>query len=75
MNRGWFLALTFAGSFPWSVGLAAGGYKLGENYDRLREWMRPADIPIAIVLVALVGWFLYRHVRRAFATSPGQPGP
>jgi hypothetical protein len=38
-----FTAYTFAGSFPWSVGLAAAGYVLGENWEDLRNWMRPAD--------------------------------
>lgn len=70
MHRGAFLVLTFLGSFPWSLALAAGGYQLGENYERLRAWMRPADIPILVVLVALAAWFGYRHVRRAFETEP-----
>lgn len=74
MNRGSFLLLTFVGSFLWSVALAAGGYKLGENYERLRAWMRPFDIPILIVGAALVAWFVYRHVRRAFATDPEAVG-
>lgn len=69
MNRASFLVLTFLGSFLWSLALAAGGYKLGENYERLRAWMRPADIPILVVIVALVAWFGYRHVRRAFETE------
>ncbi len=73
MNRGIFLALTFLGSFPWSVALAAGGYKLGENYERLRNWMRPADIPILVVLVVLIAWLGYRHVRRALAPAADEP--
>ena len=26
--------------------------------------MRPFDIPIAIVLLILFGWYVYRHVKR-----------
>jgi len=69
-----FTAYTFAGSFPWSMGLAAGGYILGENWEDLRTWMRPADIPIAVVLVVLVTWYVYRHVKRAWEV-PQPSGP
>lgn len=61
-----FTVYTFAGSFIWSLALAAGGYALGENWEDLRNWMRPADIPILIVLGALVTWYVYRHVKRAW---------
>lgn len=63
MNIWRFSILTFVGSFPWSLGLAWAGYLLGENWERTREWMRPADIPILIVLAALVAWYIYRRVR------------
>lgn len=61
-----FTVYTFAGAFIWSTGLAAGGYKLGENYERLREWMRPLDYPIAAIIVLLVVWYVYRHVKRSW---------
>ena len=70
MNVWRFSVLSFVGSFPWSLGLAWAGFVLGENWDRIREWMRPADIPIAIVLAALVAWYLYHRVRTVF----GKPG-
>ncbi|HET9201310.1 MAG TPA: DedA family protein [Dehalococcoidia bacterium] len=60
-----FSLLTFAGSFVWSTALAAAGYALGSNYEDLREWSRPAEIPVFIVLGALVIWYVYGHVRRA----------
>lgn len=74
MPIGQFTVFTFAGSFPWSTGLAAGGYILGENWEDLREWMRPADIPIAIVIVVLVAWYVYRHVKTAWEV-PQPSGP
>ena len=61
-----FALFTFLGSFPWSVGLAAGGYFLGENWEDLRKWMRPADVPVAIILGILLAWYVVRHVRRAW---------
>ena len=63
MNLWRFSILTFVGSFPWSLGLAWAGFILGENWERLRDWMRPADIPILIVLAALIAWYIYRRVR------------
>jgi len=75
MNVGQFTLFTFAGSFPWSLGLAAGGYFLGENWEDLRTWMRPADIPIAIVLAVLLAWYVVRHVRRAWREEPVPSGP
>jgi membrane protein DedA with SNARE-associated domain len=69
-----FSVYTFAGSFPWSLGLAWAGFVLGENWERIRDWMRPADIPIVIVVLILVGLYVYRHVRRAWTEEPETPG-
>jgi membrane protein DedA with SNARE-associated domain len=61
-----FTVYTFAGAFIWSTALAYGGYKLGENYEELRTWMRPFDIPIVIVIVLAGAWYVYRHIKRAW---------
>ncbi len=58
-----FSLLTLLGSFPWSLGLAYGGYLLGENWEALRRTMRPFDIPVLVVIVALLGLYVYRHIR------------
>lgn len=63
MNLWKFSIYTFAGSFPWSVGLAYGGYLLGENWEDLRSVMRPFDIPILVVLAGAAGWFIWRRIR------------
>lgn len=70
MPIGRFTAYTFAGAFIWSFLLAWAGYVLGENWEDLRAWMRPADIPIVIAIVALVVWYVYRHVKRAWGPPP-----
>ena len=67
-----FSIYTFAGSFPWSLGLAWAGFLLGENWEDIRDWMRPADIPIIIVVLLLVGLYVYRHVKRAWAEEVEQ---
>ena len=58
-----FTLLTFAGSFIWSLGLAYGGYVLGENWETLRNVMRPFDIPILASLAVVAGLFIYRRLR------------
>jgi membrane protein DedA with SNARE-associated domain len=64
-----FTTYTFTGAFIWSVGLAYGGYKLGENYEDLRAWMRPVDYPIAGIIVIAVIWYVVRHIRRAWGDA------
>ncbi|MBI3286620.1 MAG: DedA family protein [Chloroflexi bacterium] len=64
MNFPKFLFYTFAGSFPWCLALAWGGYFFGEHWWEVREFLRPFDIPIAVALLALGGVFIYRHLRR-----------
>jgi len=63
MKMGKFLLYSFLGSFPWSVGLAYGGYLLGQNWERIREVMRPFDIPILVIFLALVTFFIWRRLR------------
>lgn len=59
-----FMLLTFAGSFIWSLGLAYAGYQLGENWESIRDVMRPVEIPILIAVLLLVAYYVYRHVRQ-----------
>lgn len=55
MNMARFSLFTLLDSYPYSLALACGEYKLGEQ---LRQAMRPFDIPILIVAVALVEWYV-----------------
>ncbi|MFN3975118.1 MAG: DedA family protein [Dehalococcoidia bacterium] len=67
MHLGKFCLYTFLGAFPWSLGLAWGGFLLGEHWERLRAAMRPFDIPILVAMVALGVWWLwrrFRHIRK-----------
>ncbi len=57
-----FSLLTFSGSFLWCAALAAGGWYFGSRWEELRAIMRPFDIPIAIVILAGMGYYIYRHV-------------
>jgi membrane protein DedA with SNARE-associated domain len=59
-----FTVFSFVGSFIWCGLLAWGGYHFGQNWEELRAIMRPFDIPIALIILAGLGWYVYRHVRR-----------
>ncbi|MBI4758514.1 MAG: DedA family protein [Chloroflexi bacterium] len=63
MNLPKFVLYSFLGSFLWSLGLAYAGYVAGEHWEEIRRWMRPFDIPIGIVLLVLIGLFVYRHLK------------
>ena len=76
MNFPRFVVFTFVGSFIWCALLALGGYFLGSNWETLRAAMRPFDIPIAIAILAGVGYYIYHHVKKgkkrpaSIASSP-----
>jgi membrane protein DedA with SNARE-associated domain len=59
-----FSLYAFIGSFIWSAGLAYGGYLLGQNWENLRNAMRPFDIPIVAACVLLVAAFFFWKIRQ-----------
>jgi membrane protein DedA with SNARE-associated domain len=70
-----FSLYAFIGSFIWSLGLAFGGYILGQNWESLREAMRPFDIPIiAAVLLLIAFYFVWkiRHIRKGEREESGK---
>ncbi len=69
MNIWKFSLYTFLGAFPWSVGLAYGGYALGENWEDLRRVMRPFDIPIIIAILLAVAWYVRHKIKELKAEA------
>ena len=65
-----FSLYTVLGAFPWSLALAYGGYVLGENWTLIRDYMRPFDIPIILLGIALVAWWFIHRLR-----ANSQKGP
>ncbi len=63
MNVIKFLIYTFLGSFIWCAGLAYGGYQLGNHWEQIRTVMRPFDVPVFILIIALIALYIYRHVK------------
>jgi len=64
MNFGKFTLLSFIGSFIWCIVLGWLGYVFGSQWELVRQYMRPFDIPIIIAGIVLVGWYIYNHVKR-----------
>ena len=60
-----FLIYTFVGSFIWSAGLAYGGYQMGEHWEQIRAVMRPFDPLFIAVILALIGFYIYRHIKHS----------
>ncbi|MET4595429.1 MULTISPECIES: DedA family protein [unclassified Sphingomonas] len=61
-----FHLYTFIGSWPWCFGLAWVGMKLGDKWDsdpRVKDAFHSADLLIGIVLIALVGFYIWHRVR------------
>jgi membrane protein DedA with SNARE-associated domain len=58
-----FTIYTFLGSLIWCSALSLGGYLLGEHWEKLRSAMRPFDPFIIAVIVVLIGYYIYRHIR------------
>ena len=63
MNLFKFLTYTFIGSFIWCAGLAYGGYQLGEHWEQIRILMRPFDPIIGTLIIALVVFYIYKHLK------------
>jgi membrane protein DedA with SNARE-associated domain len=66
MNLWRFVVYTFVGSFPWCLGLAYIGQKLGEQWDKneaLKAWFHRLDFVIGVIGLLAVAWWIWRHVK------------
>jgi len=63
-----FHIYTFVGSWPWCLGLAYAGMKLGESWNdpnsRFHEMFHRFHTIVIILLLAGIIWFLWSHLRR-----------
>ncbi len=70
-----FIVYTFLGSFIWGAALAYGGYAFGAHWEELRAIIRPFDIPIALILIAGLVYYLVHHIRRGRRGSQVETPP
>ena len=77
MPRVRFHVYTFLGSWPWCLGLAWVGLKLGEQWDkdpRLKMWFHRFDAVIGgLIIVAVIAFFWMRWKGRIRVQSPELP--
>lgn len=64
MSLARFTFYSFLGSFVWCVVLGGAGFYFGEHWRQVRDFMRPFDLPILILLVIGIAYYIYRHVQR-----------
>jgi len=70
MPRLKFHLYTFIGSFPWCLGLAYAGMKLGEHWESaLKPLFHKADAVLAVLIVLGIVWFVRGRLRRR-SSSP-----
>jgi len=76
MNFIRFTVWSFVGSFIWCWALGLGGYVFGAHWERVRDLMRPFDIPIVIIVGVSGGVFIYRRLktRRQESVNIGAKG-
>jgi len=60
-----FIIFTFLGSLLWSLFLTFIGSKLGENWENIRHYFRGFDWVILGLIIVLIIWWVWRHLRRA----------
>ena len=58
-----FCIYSFAGSLPWCILLTYLGTILGANMTKIEPIFKGADVVIAVLIVALIVLYVWRHVR------------
>ena len=59
-----FVVFSVLGAIPWVMLLVWGGMVLGDHWLDIKQSLRGLDYVVAAAIAALVGLFIWRHVRR-----------
>jgi len=59
-----FTLFSILGAIPWVMLLVWGGMQLGDHWLDLKHSLKGLDYIVAALIVAAVGFFIWRHVRR-----------
>lgn len=63
MNLKKFCIYTLIGATLWNTFLAYLGFKLGENWAEVRGYSEYISLPLAIIILVVGAYFIYRHFR------------
>jgi membrane protein DedA with SNARE-associated domain len=58
-----FCIYTVLGAALWNFILTYLGYVLGKNWDKVRHYTEPISIIVAILLMGVFVYFIYRHIK------------
>lgn len=58
-----FTTYTTLGALPWVWLFGWLGIKMGANWDAIRRTLHNFDVTIALLVVAAVGWYVWRHLK------------
>ena len=59
-----FLIYTFIGSFLWNLPWTYLGFIAGEHWDKYRFYIRKFDYLIVAIILILIVWYIYLHIKR-----------
>jgi len=59
-----FTLFSILGAVPWVMRLVWGGMQLGDHWLELKQSLKGLDYLVAAAIIAAVGIFIWRHVRR-----------
>ena len=59
-----FIVFSVLGAIPWVMLLVWGGMVLGDHWLDIKHSLRGLDYLVALAIAALVGLFIWRHVKR-----------
>ncbi|MBK5223550.1 MAG: DedA family protein [Acidimicrobiia bacterium] len=54
-----FTLYTAAGSLVWNLALVGAGYKLGDNWERVGDYVGVLQYVVIAVILAVVGWWIW----------------
>lgn len=69
-----FSLYTLLGCLPWTFGLTFLGYKLGESWNKVEHLIQPVSWLLVALIVAGIGWWVWRRVRDLRAQPIGAKG-
>nr|WP_243759748.1 VTT domain-containing protein [Deinococcus radiodurans] len=65
-----FLIYSAIGSALWSAALAYAGYALGENYDRVEQYVAPVSkVIVGLLVIGAAAWFIRRKREQGSRTG------
>ena len=64
MNLARFSLYTLLGALPWTLLFAWLGVQAGSHWPEIRERLHNFDLAIALLIIAVVGWWIWRHIKQ-----------